>query len=287
MNRLIHALLLGLLVCTIGHAESKDRARLPLNVMTFNLLHASDRPPHAWATRRPLVAATIRGAAPDIIGTQEVLHRQIRDLETDLPNYDWIGQGRQGGSKDEYSAIFYRRDRFTPLAYDHFWLSDTPDRVGSITWGHRWVRMATWVHFKDLRTQREFIVLNTHWDHQVATAREKSAMLIRERIAQFNPAIPLIVMGDFNCPAGECTPFTTLTTDTGLIDTWTAAEHRTPLPAPNTFHGFQPPVFEAKRIDWILARQPTTVTSAHILVAPNDSRQPSDHYPVTAKITFD
>jgi|GEM_PF-3542553 len=67
-------------------------------------------------------------------------------------------------------------------------------------------------------------------------------------------------MGDFNCDAAHSPAFDILTTETGLIDTWTAAAKSTPVPTPNTFNGFKPPVFEGKRIDWVLARNPVNVT---------------------------
>lgn len=286
LKYLIRVLLFGALLQFNASAADDPAGALQLNVMTYNLRYASEQLPHAWPDRRPVISRLISESAPDVMGTQEGVYRQMKDLDHDLPDYDWIGQGREGGSKGEFCAIFYRRDRFTPIAYDHFWLSDTPDRVGSITWNHRWKRMATWAQFQDRETGREFIVLNTHFDHQVAEAREKSATLIRERISQFDPFIPLIVMGDFNCLAGDSLPFTTLTNDTCLEDTWTTAETRTPDPVPNTFNGYEPPVFEAKRIDWILARQPTEVTSAQIIVSPNEGQIPSDHYPVTAEIIY-
>lgn len=283
---LLRPLLIAALTQLSSFAQNLPTASLHLNVMTYNLRYASDQSPNAWPDRRPVMQRTINNASPDIMGTQEGVYRQIEDLDADLSNYDWIGQGRQGGSKDEYCAIFYRSDRFTPLAYDHFWLSDTPDLVGSMTWGNRWIRMATWVRFLDRESNREFIVLNTHFDHQIEIARQKSAALIRERIAQFDPSIPLIVMGDFNCDVTDSPAFTLLTTETGLVDTWAAAAKSSPVPTPNTFNGFKPPVFEGKRIDWVLARNPITVSAARIIL-PTDSKQlPSDHYPVTAEITY-
>ena len=285
-NRLLSAALVGF-VTVSSKSEAGITPPVSLRVMTYNLRYASDQPPNAWTTRRPIMVESIRASAPDIMGTQEGVYRQIRDLTSDLLSYDWIGQGRQGGSKDEYCAIFYRRDHFTPLAYDHFWLSDTPDRVGSMTWGNRWVRMATWVHFRDERTQREFIVLNTHWDHQVAEAREKSAALIRDRIAQFDPNIPLIVLGDFNCPAGLGVPFTTLTSDTGLVDTWSVATSRSPEPVPNTCNGFKSPIYEGERIDWILARNFRSVSAARIVLPSDNASYPSDHFPVVAELDLD
>jgi endonuclease/exonuclease/phosphatase family metal-dependent hydrolase len=275
--------LLGFVAClALGRAE--ESPAISLRAMTFNLRYASDQAPNAWPVRRPVMRQILAANAPDIIGTQEGVFHQLQDIDQDLPDHDWIGLGRRGGSRDEYCAIFYRRDRFIPIAYDHFWLSDTPEMVGSMTWGNRWVRMVTWVRFQDTATGREFIVLNTHFDHQVEEARQKSAALIVQRLADFDPSLPLIVLGDFNCAAGQSKAFDLLTDGTQLVDTWTAAAHRSPTPAPNTFHGYESPKVEAKRIDWILTRGAQNIDSARIITDSINDQYPSDHFPVVADL---
>ncbi|MGY8716643.1 MAG: endonuclease/exonuclease/phosphatase family protein [Verrucomicrobiia bacterium] len=276
----------GLCAASSGQAATSAPS-LELEVMTFNLRYASERPPNAWPDRRPAVAAVIAESAPDIFGTQEGVWQQIQNIAEDRPEYDWVGLGRDGGSRGEFCAIYFLRERFELVAFDHFWLSDTPEIIASITWGHKHKRMATWGHFRDRDTQREFIVLNTHFDHRIEVARQKSARLIRERIKQFEPDIPLIVMGDFNCPADASEPFDILTTETGLVDTWTHAKTCHPTPTPNTFGGYEPPKFEGKRIDWVLARNPTTISRARIVTTEINGQYPSDHYPVTATLIFD
>ena len=121
MKSPILALLVGLLALSANGAES-----LKLEVMTFNLRYASERPPNAWTDRRPVVAEVFRLHQPDIVGTQEGVWQQIKDIDQDQSDYDWVGLGRQGGSRGEFCAIFYRTDKFELIAFDHFWLSDTP-----------------------------------------------------------------------------------------------------------------------------------------------------------------
>lgn len=270
-------------------AHSADPAApqpLTLKVMSFNLRFASIQEPNAWPDRRSVMKHVIETAAPDVMGTQEGVYAQLRDIATDLPAYDWIGLGREGGSRGEFAAVFYRRDRFEPVAYDHFWLSDTPNVIGSITWGHTYRRMVTWVRFRERSTQREFYFWNTHFDHQVELAREKAAELIRARIAQLEPAIPLVLVGDFNCPAGASRAYELLTTDTGLVDTWKSASERV-NDGLNTFHNYEPALHEGERIDWILARGPSAVTRAEIITQHEGAQYPSDHFPVTATVRFD
>src|SRR5690606_21317470 len=114
----------------------------PLEVMSFNLRFASPAEPHSWAARRPVMRQLLRRERPHVTGTQEGLYGQLRDIATDLgPAYDWIGTGRAGGSRDEFMAVLYDTRRLTPVEYDHFWLSGTPDVIASNTWGNAHIRI--------------------------------------------------------------------------------------------------------------------------------------------------
>ena len=155
---------------------------------------------------------------PERLGFAHEEIEQVRDLAADLPAYDWIGLGRDGGSRGEFMAVFYRRDRFEPLAFDHFWLSDTPQVIASTSWGNRLPRMVTWVRFRDRSTGRVFEFWNTHLDHQSEPARQQSAVLLRDRIAGIPADIPVVVTGDFNAVAGASAAYTTLTADGALTD---------------------------------------------------------------------
>jgi len=89
-------------------------------IATYNLRYAGDAPPNAWPQRRPPLQALLDHYRPDLNGTQEGLYSQIKGIAADQPAYDWIGLGRDGGSRGEFMAIFGRRGRFEPLEYDHF-----------------------------------------------------------------------------------------------------------------------------------------------------------------------
>ncbi len=250
-----------------------------LCVMTYNLRYASANPPNAWPTRRPLVREVIQTIAPDVIGTQEGLYQQLKDVAADLPDYEWLGLGRDGGSRGEFMAIYYRKARLEPLAFDHYWLSDTPEVMGSKTWGPTLPRMVTWIKFRDLRTKQEFYFINTHFDHQVQVAREKSAELIRKRVEQWNTTLPVILVGDFNARAGQNKAYHTLTEDGFFKDTWeTAAERKGE--GINTFNGFQAIQTNGVRIDWILTRGDVTASKTEIVTFSRDGQFPSDHFPV-------
>ena len=260
-------------------------SELHLRVMTLNVQVGGNPPPHHWERRCPVMCELLTRENPDLIGTQEGRYNQVKDIAAGLPTHDGIGLGRDGGSRGEFMAIFYRRDRFEPLAFDHFWLSDTPEVIGSSTWGNVCRRMVTWVHFRDRSTGREFEVWNTHFDHEIESARQKSAALVRQRIAASESNRPLLLLGDFNCAGGASAAYTELTAVAGLTDTWTAAAKRRNEDF-NSFHGHRPPLRDGLRIDWILARNPIAVSEAAILDYASLECAPSDHFPVTATVQF-
>lgn len=277
---------LRLLFAFLLFVSTAFSAETPLRVMTFNLRFASERPPNAWPTRRPVMKELINKARPDIFGTQEGVYAQLKDLASDLPDYGWIGLGRDGGSHGEFMAIFYLRERFEPLEYDHFWLSDTPNVIASSTWGNSNRRMVTWVKFKDRANDKTFYHFNTHFDHQIQTAREKAAELLRQRITELKTDLPIVVTGDFNATAGKNKAYDILTGDNFLRDTWTLAPERRE-PIVHTFHNYRGPVPGDDRIDWILIRGPIKATWIQIETYSNNGQFPSDHFPVMAELRFE
>jgi endonuclease/exonuclease/phosphatase family metal-dependent hydrolase len=276
------------LLCGPGRAEAQaasgeSPSTATLTVMTYNLKFASTNPPNAWPVRRPLVREVIQQNCPDVIGTQEGLYDQLKDIASDLPEYDWIGLGREGGSRGEFMAVFYRKARLEPLAFSHFWLSDTPEVIGSNTWGGKWPRMVTWVKFLDRQTQQEFFLWNTHFANDSQAARENSAKLARERVAAQDTKLPVILTGDFNAAAGTNQAYHILTRDGFFSDTWMTTTERKGEGL-NTSNGFQAIRRNGVRIDWILTRGAFTVDTVEIVTFSRDGQFPSDHFPVVARL---
>lgn len=254
-----------------------------LRVMTFNLQVDWDGAPHPWSGRRGPALDTLRRERPQLLGTQEGLHAQVRDLADGLgPGYAWTGQGREGGTRGELMALFYDRRRLDLLAHGDFWLSDTPEVPGSNTWGGGCPRMVTWARFRDLVTGGELRAVNTHFDHLSDQARLRSAQLLAQWLITRPEDVPSLVTGDFNAPAGRGGAYDTLLAGAGLVDAWDAAEERGP--AYGTFHDHAPPVPDGDRIDWILASRGSRVRSAAVSTASGDGRCPSDHLPVQALV---
>ena len=266
-------------------AQASKAKSEPLCVMTYNLRFANNNPGEEWSKRRPLVRKVIEDVSPDVMGTQEGIWRQVRDLAADLKDYEWVGLGRDGGSHGEFMAVFYRRDRLEPIEFDHFWLSDTPSLMGSKTWGPTLARMVTWLRFRDLKTKQEFYFFNTHFDHQVQPAREKSAALLRQRISTLDTNLPILLVGDFNAAADKNRAYHILTEDGFFADTWHTARERK-NEGIGTFNGFEAIRPNGPRIDWILARGKVAADKAEIVTYSQKRQFPSDHFPVVTRLTL-
>lgn len=255
----------------------------PFKVMTFNIRYGTaDDGADAWPQRRAAVVALLRDEAAAVVGLQEVLAFQLDELTTALPEYQAVGVGRDDGRRaGEFAPILYRREMFELVGTGTFWLSATPERVGSVGWDAALPRIATWARLRFKRSpQNEVHVINTHFDHAGERARRESAKLLR-RTVETMAGDPLIVMGDFNAAPGSAV-YQTLTRDTGNL-----AELRDPLAEATgvggTFHGFRGGT-DGPRIDWVLVNRRFVVTEARIDRRATDGRYPSDHYPVAATV---
>ncbi|UCM88808.1 endonuclease/exonuclease/phosphatase family protein [Streptomyces marincola] len=265
----------------IGEARG-DR----LHLMAFNIrmdANAAPGTPDSWADRRPVLARFLGLERPTAFGVQEALYHQVKQVADDLPgHYDWIGLGREGGARGEFMAIYYDTRRLEPLDFDHFWLSDTPNVIGSTSWGNTVVRMTTWARFRDRRTGAEFVHVNTHFDHQSENSRQRSAALVRDRIAEFDRNLPVVLTGDFNAAAETSESYRILVEEGGLADTWLTGERQTP--AWGTFPNYREPVDGGSRIDWVLANRHVDVLESAINNYRHRGRYPSDHTPVQALV---
>jgi endonuclease/exonuclease/phosphatase family metal-dependent hydrolase len=289
----IHLLATGLaLLCvTFGAAAAPAADSLPgdVRVMSYNIRlgSAKDGPNH-WEHRKEALVATIKAYDPDLLGTQETLGFQRDYLVANLPEYDHLGVGRVDGKEQgEMMALFYKRDRFEKFDGGHFWLSETPDQVGSKSWDSSLPRMVTWVKLRDRRnpSARPIAFFNTHFDHRGVQARLESARLIRRQIATLAQGALAITTGDFNAGEGS-DPYQALFgpldgQDSPLVDTFRVA-----CPEPNgpegTFCGFKPDATNGARIDWIGASRDWQVVAAGIDRTVSNGRTPSDHFAVFA-----
>ncbi len=273
--------------------------RMELRLMSFNVRYENpgDRGDKSWRRRIPEAVKMIRSESPDVIGVQEALHGQAADLWASLPDYEFFGVGRNDAKRSgEYSGIFYRKDRFVadPADAGTFWLSATPEKPGSKTWGNTIPRVAAWLKLADRSTGRAFYVFNTHWDHMHQGSREHAALLLADRIGhRRSPDLPVVLLGDFNAVetnpavaylsgrranlAGAATQWESPLTDT--FQTLHAGET-----ARTTLHFWSGTRSGKLKVDHILVSKGAQILSAAI--RDQDKPMVSDHFPVTARVVF-
>jgi len=259
-------------------------------VMSFNIRYGgANDGVNSWPHRRDLVIQTIENQGPAIFGVQECTWDQGVVLREAFADYRFTGSGRDDGEQGgEMCAIFTRNDRYQVLEHGTFWLSETPDVVGSRGWDAALPRIATWVQLQDrLCDPDTLFVFNTHFDHMGVLSREKSAELLREQIATIAQGQAVILMGDFNDPAVSASPSYGVLVATeeqaglGLRDTWSLASRDQRMQGEATFHGFTGEATRG-RIDWILVTDDFQGVDAGIDRMQDNGRYPSDHFPVWA-----
>lgn len=264
----------------IAAADSTDTT-----VLSFNIRYGlADDGPDSWPHRRGLVCRTIDAHAPAVFGVQECLTGQAEVLHNAFPEYEFTGMGRDDGDQaGEMCALFTLRERYEVLDRGVFWLSETPEVVGSRSWDAALHRIATWVKLRDRRCRPEVLyVFNTHFDHVGEEARHRSAQLLATRIVDITRGAPVILMGDFNADAEGSPPHDALV-GPALRDSWTSATAAERERGTGTFHGFSGQTRRG-RIDWILTSPDLPCRDAGIDRTAYAGRYPSDHFPVWAVI---
>ena len=288
MGNYIRALIIAFCALTsagINETQAQPAAK-PLRVMSFNIRYDEPRDKeNAWSNRKELVASMIRFHRADLVGVQEALKHQLEDLEKLLSGYDWVGVGRDDGKEaGEFSAILYRKSRFTIIDNVTFWLSETPSVPGSKGWDAAFPRIVTWAKFKDKTSGKTFFHFNTHFDHRGVRAREGSARLLRERIDSIAGRTPVILTGDFNFNEAS-TGYEILVAKDSLRDARYASQYGHHGPT-STFNEFKALVPEW-RIDYVMVKGSIKVLQHGALADTWDGRFPSDHLPVLAEVLID
>lgn len=261
----------------VAHAAAPE----PLRVMSFNVRTPVDTEPgKRWEDRRDAMVALLREQHPVVFGTQELKTRQADYLVQHLPGYRWFGEPRGPGDNEEHMGVFYDSAALKVVESGNFWLSDTPEVAGSITWGNLMPRMVTWAKFERQADGRQFYLYNTHLPYrdEDEPRRVLGAALISKRLAALPKDIPVVVTGDFNSEPGSTT-YAEFTRSLG--DARKLARN---VDGPRlTFQNFSDT--PTSEIDWILVRG-FGVNHFSTLDQKPGGVVPSDHYPVMAELTF-
>ncbi len=278
------------LVIFIGLAfpvlAQQSSSKSTLTVMSFNVRYINQKDGvNNWDNRKEKVAEVITSNNVDIAGLQEPWKDQIRDLKKLLPEYAWFGWSRDNGkSKGEFVPIFYKKDKFTVVEKGIFWLSETPEEIGSKGWDVKYPRIVVWARFKENLSGKEFYFFNTHLGGDIA--RFESAKLLRSKIDEMADGLPVIVTGDFNS-VPDSPPYETMINDNykvGLVDAFHSAIDKNDEIFTNyLFDGNDK---DLKRIDYIFVSPKIKVLYHEIINKRIGKYYPSDHLALKAELVL-
>ncbi len=255
-------------------------------VATFNILGAGEpwsgtqNSFRFWENRLPDIERILKEENFDLIGFQELFTGRIESSAV----REILGPGYKSTPMDSFkkrkNAIFYRSSLFRMMEHGFLELTKVDGN-----------RHALWVLFEHIPSKQRFYMYNTHISHTSAEARKISSEIIaRDMETRNKQNLPIIMTGDFNTDgAGKGKP-TTIFAGVGLRDARDIIAARpvsitnTTL-QDNTFHSMRPTLRrQGIHIDKIYVSDRVAVQSYHVLVEPDVSRRPSDHFPVVASV---
>lgn len=257
--------------------EAKEESAM--RIMSFNI-RCANVGKDTWEDRIGIVSQTILESEADSIGVQEATPEWMSTLkETVGEKYAYVGVGRDDGDNEgEYSAIFYRKDKYKAIDSGTFWLSETPDKV-SFGWDAACRRVCTWVVLENIETGEKYVHLNSHFDHVGIAARKNSVDLIVNKAKEYAD-LPVVFTADMNVKQGS-------TNYNQFVDSGVLRD--TKFIAPDTmdyctYHDTKPENHADDVIDYVMINEHFDALSYKVVTEGVDGRFVSDHYPVYADV---
>lgn len=260
--------------------NKKEEENVSMRIMSYNILCAG-RGKREWKRRTKRVIKTIKNINPDTFGVQEAHHEWMEKLTAGLPEYSYVGVGRDDGrQRGEYSAVFYKKDKYDLIGSSTFWLSETPD-VPGYGWDAACRRVCSYAILREKETGKKFVHFNTHLDHRGTVAMQKGAELVAVKANEICTDCPAFFTGDFNVTP-DSLPYKAVI-DGGFSDArLTAAETDDSY----TYHDFENPDCDKCIIDYVFTKGDVKVDRFRVVKDLVDGDIPSDHYPVYADVEF-
>ena len=251
----------GTVSLTVGAGKTVQPSE-NVSMMTYNVKVADQS-----SARDERVFEMLLRYLPDVVGLQEANPSWMSKLSDEFSDYYiFVGEGREGDGKGEYTPVLYAKARFELLESGTRWLTKTPESVSMLP-GAQYLRIFTWALLKDRVTGETFLHLNTHLDTAGDNIRMEEVRMLFEFLEAYEE-VPLILTGDMNCKYLS-TPMKTimgmgLKPTTDLVDELNALAD----------------------IDWIMVTDDCiSVSNCRICDEKINGAYSSDHFPVYAELT--
>ncbi len=257
--------------------ETKSQS---VTVMTYNV-YIAGAGKSSPENRTSFVTENIRRYMPDSFGLQEADEGWRERIEKTMPEYDYVGVGRNSDGSGEASPVFYNTTKYTLVESGTFWLSKTPD-TPSKGWDATYNRVCTYAILKNIETGFAYAHFNAHFDHAGIVSRLEAVSVVAEKIASIAGTLPVVFTGDLNDYEGEKMYSRVL--EAGLSDTKHLAENTMSSP---TYHGYSSLLEKKEAIDFIFVNEMVkNVKSYTVDTTIYDGIYASDHHPVISEMTL-
>lgn len=251
-----------------------------IRVMSFNI-RCTNVGLRSHKARVPDVVTTILNGMPDSFGVQEATPAWMKILTEELGDkYAWVGEGRDGGDKGEYSAVFYLKDKYNVSESGTFWLSPTPEEP-SKGWDAAFNRICTWAILENKQTGEKYIHMNSHFDHKGQEARSNSLKMIVEKSKEYEN-IPAVFTADMNVKEGS-ENYKEIADNSIFKDTKYTAENVYDY---ITYHDRFPEEHPDSVIDYCFANEGFKAITYCVVTKSPSEYYVSDHFPVYTDLIF-
>lgn len=252
-------------------------AQKTVDVVSFNIRYGTPGDgENKWKSRRDRVFNIFKKYREGIIATQEALPLQIDEILEAVPQLGVVYRSRTEKNGDgESNAIFYNKKEWSLVSHETFWLSNTPAKPASKSWGNTLPRISTLVIFKNNTSGKRLRIMNTHLDRQSNNSRVRSIELILRNLMTESEQMPTILLGDFNARVEDDI---IVRVKEFFKDTYSGSELEG-----CTFHGWNGGR-HCSRIDYIFYDESEDLSFTSFKIDRWKSKQlyPSDHYPLVA-----
>ncbi len=256
-----------------------------IRIGTFNIRYGdADDNLNSWANRRDLVIESLDINSPDIVGFQEVLPHVKDFLETNLPEYTVVGNGREKDLQGESNCIAFKKKLFEVISLETLWLSDRPYVPGSQFQNNDGCpRICTHITLRSKISNQLFRVFNTHLDYRFSSIRLKQLGVLKDFIneAEGKISLPILLIGDFNCtPNSKEISYILNDFELNFQDLSTVEQIKSNI----TFHDYYSAKENKAKIDYIFATENIMHIKSYIDDTEKGGIYLSDHYPVYAVV---
>ncbi len=171
-----------------------------VKIVTFNVRCTWDWL-DGFVSRMGLIYEKIRKEKPDVVAFQEVTAPILDGLKHIMPNYLFVGHGRDEHYDGEglYTAI--NLDTLQLIGTETFWIAPNPyDKKSKFSDQSPFPRICVSATVYHPRTCRELRLYNVHLDHEGTIAQTDGMKCVLQHVYERNRQYytPTVILGDLN-----------------------------------------------------------------------------------------